>query len=166
MKAVIIDDERLARQELKHLLCKHSDTINIVEEASNGIEGIKAIKKHAPDIVFLDIHMPEMDGFEMLKQLDEIPKVVFISAYDEYALEAFKVNALDYLLKPVDPVRLSETLEKIQKENEDEFFSSVKNTREERKLDIKDRIYIKDGEKSFLDRKSTRLNSSHVRISY
>src|SRR5690554_8019734 len=146
MKAVIIDDERLARQELKHLLCKHSDTINIVEEASNGIEGIKAIKKHAPDIVFLDIHMPEMDGFEMLKQLDEIPKVVFISAYDEYALEAFKVNALDYLLKPVDPVRLSETLEKIQKENEDEFFSSVKNTREERK--------------------STRLNSSHVRISY
>lgn len=149
MKAVIIDDERLARQELKHLLCKHSDTINIVEEASNGIEGIKAIKKHTPDIVFLDIHMPEMDGFEMLKQLDEIPKVVFISAYDEYALEAFKVNALDYLLKPVDPVRLSETLEKIQKENEDEFFSSVKNTREERKLDIKDRIYIKDGEKSF-----------------
>ena len=149
MKAIIIDDERLARQELRHLLKKHSETITIVEEASNGIEGIKAIKKHAPDIIFLDIQMPEMDGFEMLKQLDEIPMVVFISAYDDYAVDAFKVNALDYLLKPVDPAQLAATLEKIKKDNEDEFFSLVSNTREERKLNNKDRVFIKDGEKCF-----------------
>jgi|SRR5690554_220973 len=149
MKAVIIDDERLAREELRHLLDKHKDTITIVEEASNGIEGIKAIKKHTPDIVFLDIQMPEMDGFEMLKQLEDIPKVIFITAYDEYAVDAFKVNALDYLLKPVDPARLAETLEKITKDSEDEFFSLVNNIREERKLTIKDRIFIKDGEKCF-----------------
>lgn len=149
MKAVIIDDERLAREELRHLLDKHKDTITIVEEASNGIEGIKAIKKHTPDIVFLDIQMPEMDGFEMLKQLEDIPKVIFITAYDEYAVDAFKVNALDYLLKPVDPARLAETLEKINNDSEDEFFSLVNNIREERKLNIKDRIFIKDGEKCF-----------------
>src|SRR5690554_6663393 len=78
MKGIIIDDERLARQELRHLLKKHIEAITIVAEASNGIEGIKAIQEHSPDIVFLDIQMPEMDGFEMLKQLDEIPKVIFI----------------------------------------------------------------------------------------
>jgi two-component system LytT family response regulator len=149
MKAIIIDDERLARQELKHLLKKHSETINIVAEASNGIEGIKAIKKHSPDIVFLDIQMPEMDGFEMLKQLEEIPKVIFITAYDEYAIDAFKFNALDYLLKPVDPLRLADTLEKIKEENEDEFFSLISNSREERKLNHKDRVFIKDGEKCY-----------------
>src|SRR5690554_6646701 len=118
MKGIIIDDERLARQELRHLLKKHNEAITIVAEASNGIEGIKAIQEHSPDIVFLDIQMPEMDGFEMLKQLDEIPKVIFISAYDDYALDAFKVNALDYLLKPVDPARLADTLEKIKAETE------------------------------------------------
>lgn len=149
MKAIIIDDERLARQELRHLLKQHSETIEIVEEASNGIEGIKAIKKHSPDIVFLDIQMPEMDGFEMLKQLEEIPKVIFISAYDDYAIDAFKVNALDYLLKPVDPAQLAATLEKIKKDTDDEFFSPVSNTREERKLNNKDRVFIKDGEKCF-----------------
>lgn len=149
MKGIIIDDERLARQELRHLLKKHNEAITIVAEASNGIEGIKAIQEHSPDIVFLDIQMPEMDGFEMLKQLDEIPKVIFISAYDDYALDAFKVNALDYLLKPVDPARLADTLEKIKAETENEFFSPVSNTREERKLNKKDRVFIKDGEKCF-----------------
>src|SRR5690554_2857228 len=149
MKAVIIDDERLARQELRHLLKKHADTIEIVDEASNGIEGINAIKKHSPDIIFLDIQMPEMDGFEMLKHLEEIPKVVFISAYDDYAIEAFKVNALDYLLKPVDPAHLAATLEKIVTDTDDEFSSSFNNTREERKLNNNDRVFIKDGEKCF-----------------
>src|SRR5690554_1206671 len=110
MKVVLIDDERLAREELKLLLKEFKDQVTIVREASNGKEGLKAIKELAPDLVFLDIQMPEMDGFEMLKELDEIPRVIFISAYDDYALDAFKVNALDYLLKPVDPARLADKI--------------------------------------------------------
>lgn len=149
MKVVLIDDERLAREELKHLLKEFKDQVTIVGEASNGIEGLEAIKKLSPDLVFLDIQMPEMDGFEMLKQLEEIPRVVFTSAYDEYALDAFKINALDYLLKPIDPERLKNMFEKIKNDSDDEFFSLSTNPREERKLDRTDRVFIKDGEKCY-----------------
>src|SRR5690554_1025994 len=150
MKAVIIDDERLAREELKNLLKKHSDNIEIIGEAENGFDGIKLIKETRPDLVFLDIQMPEMNGFEMIKKLDEIPKVVFVSAYDEFALDAFKINALDYLLKPVEPNRLKDTIEKIKSETiDDEFFSSVEDDREGRKLNISDKVFIKDGEKCY-----------------
>src|SRR5690554_5265914 len=90
--------------------------------------------------------MPEMDGFDMLKQLDEIPKVICISDYDEYALDAFKVNAIDYLLNPVDPARLADTLEKIKTETEIESFAPVSNTREERKLNEKDRVFSTNGD--------------------
>lgn len=150
MKAIIIDDERLAREELKSLLAQYSDDINVVGEAKNGMEGIEAIKRLAPDIVFLDIQMPEMDGFEMIKKLDIIPKVVFVSAYDEYALDAFKVNALDYLLKPVDPEQLKDTLKKLKSDKiDDEFVSNVENERVGRKLTVKDRVFIKDGENCY-----------------
>lgn len=149
MKVVLIDDERLAREELKLLLKEFKDQVTIVREASNGKEGLKAIKELAPDLVFLDIQMPEMDGFEMLKELDEIPRVVFTSAYDEYALDAFKINALDYLLKPIDPERLKAMFEKIKSEVDEEFFSHPSNPREERKLTRNDRVFIKDGEKCY-----------------
>lgn len=149
MKVLLIDDERLAREELKHLLKEFAGNITIVGEASNGVEGLKAIKELSPDLVFLDIQMPEMDGFEMLKRLDEIPRVIFTSAYDEYALEAFKVNALDYLLKPIDPTRLKDAIQKIKNDSEDEFFSPIANPREERKLNNTDRVFIKDGEKCY-----------------
>lgn len=149
MKAVIIDDERLARQELKHLLEEHKNQITVVGEASNGMEGIEIIKEKTPDIIFLDIQMPEMDGFEMLKALDEIPEVVFITAYDDYAIDAFKVNALDYLLKPIDPALLKTTLERIEENDSEEDFQSPENSRNERKLNIDDRIFIKDGEECY-----------------
>lgn len=149
MKAVIIDDERLARTELKHLLEQHTDTIDVIGEAVNAKEGIEAIEKQKPDVIFLDIQMPEMNGFEMLKELDEIPKVIFITAYDEHAIEAFKINALDYLLKPVDPERLKEAVEKLSANKDEEFESKVDTNRKERKLTINDHVFIKDGEKCY-----------------
>lgn len=149
MRAVIIDDERLARHELKSLIEECSDTIKVVGEAKDGLEGIKAIEKLTPDIIFLDIQMPEMDGFEMLKHLEEIPIVIFTSAYDEYALDAFRANALDYLLKPIDPAELINTIKKVEKDVENEFYSTITNFREGRRLTIKDRIFIKEGEKCF-----------------
>lgn len=151
MEAIIIDDERLAREELRNLLKKHEDVLTIVAEAQNGKEGIKLIEKHNPDLLFLDIQMPELDGFEMLRKLDEIPHCIFVSAYDEYALQAFKVNALDYLLKPINPDQLAQSIQKVRHEieAEDDFLYSIENSRENRKLGIQDRVFIKEGEKCF-----------------
>lgn len=149
MKAVIIDDERLARTELKHLLEKHSNKIDIIGEAVNAKDGIALIEKEKPDVIFLDIQMPEMNGFEMLKELEEIPHVIFITAYDEHAIEAFKVNALDYLLKPVDPDQLSVAIDKLSSNQEEEFESKIVSNRKERPLTINDHVFIKDGEKCF-----------------
>jgi len=117
LKTILIDDERLAREELKLLLNKY-DEIDIIDEAKNGEEGISKIKELKPDLIFLDISMPGINGFEMLKKLDEIPKVIFVTAYDEYAIKAFEVNALDYILKPVDPIRLSEAIQKLSKKED------------------------------------------------
>lgn len=149
LKTLLIDDERLAREELKLLLNKH-DEIHVIDEAKNGEEGISKIKELKPDLIFLDISMPGINGFEMLKKLDEIPKVIFVTAYDEYAIKAFEVNALDYILKPVDPIRLSEAIQKLSKK-EDEFASPLElnNSRKSRPLTINDSVFIKDGEKTW-----------------
>lgn len=150
MKTIIIDDERLAREELKKLL-KDYHEIEVIDEAKNPEEAIEKIKTLKPDLIFLDVQMPGMTGFDMLKKLDEIPKVVFVTAYDEFALKAFEVKALDYVLKPVDPARLEETMSKLMT-NDDEFQSSVgapKYDRSSRTLTITDSIFIKDGEKCF-----------------
>ena len=112
MKAIIIDDERLARQELKSLLSEYPE-IEIIGESSNAEDAIKQIEEKEPDLIFLDIQMPGKNGFEMLQELDKVPKVIFVTAYDEYALNAFEVNALDYLLKPVQTKRLDSTLQKL-----------------------------------------------------
>src|SRR5215212_2601992 len=114
MKAIIIDDERLARTELRKLLQDFPE-IEIVDEASNADEGIQKIENHNPDLVFLDIQMPGKTGFDMLSELDHAPQVIFTTAYDEYALKAFEVNALDYLLKPVEPRRLADAVEKLRR---------------------------------------------------
>src|SRR5919112_6162809 len=114
MKAIIIDDERLARTELRKLLQDFPE-IEIVDEASNADEGIQKIENHNPDLVFLDIQMPGKTGFDMLSELDHAPQVIFTTAYDEYALKAFEVNALDYLLKPVEPRRLADAVEKLKR---------------------------------------------------
>lgn len=150
MRTIIIDDERLAREELKKLL-KDYHEIEIIDEAKNPEEALEKIKNLKPDLIFLDVQMPGMTGFDMLKKLDEIPKVVFVTAYDEFALKAFEVNALDYLLKPVEPARLEETIQKLAI-NDDEFQSIAKVPkidRSSRPLSLKDKIFIKDGEKCF-----------------
>jgi two-component system, LytTR family, response regulator len=113
MKAVIVDDERMARKELQRLLRAHPD-IEIVGEASAGEEALELVGRVAPDVVFLDIRMPGMSGFDFLERLDDVPQIVFTTAYDEYALKAFEVSALDYLLKPIAPERLASALGRLR----------------------------------------------------
>lgn len=149
-RTIIIDDERLAREELKSVL-KDFNEINVIDEAQNGDEGIEKIKKHQPDLIFLDVNMPGLTGFEMLKKLDEIPHVIFVTAYDEYAIKAFEVNALDYLLKPVDVDRLNEAIDKLKSTDDNEFESSLTSRidRKNRPLTVEDKVFIKDGEKCY-----------------
>jgi two-component system, LytTR family, response regulator len=113
-KSIIIEDEKLARERLKLLLKKHEDVIEILAEAANGEEGLQLINSLKPDLIFLDIQMPGLTGFEMLQQLDDIPLVIFTTAYDEYALQAFETNTIDYLLKPIAPKRLAKAINKLQ----------------------------------------------------
>ncbi len=160
-RTIIIDDERLAREELKSLL-KDYHEIEIIDEAKNGEEGIQKIKEHKPDLIFLDINMPGLNGFEMIKHLEEIPRVIFVTAYDEYALKAFEVSALDYILKPVDPERLKEGIQKLTS-SEDDFVSSQQLviTRKDRVLNTSDKVFIKDGEKCwFIELSKVRMLES------
>jgi two-component system LytT family response regulator len=112
-KAVIIDDEVLARQRLTRLLKAH-DTIEIVGEASNGAEAVSQLEKLKPDLVFLDIEMPMYNGFEVLKRLSSQPKVIFTTAYDQYAVKAFDAESVDYLLKPIEKDRLAQAMNRLQ----------------------------------------------------
>lgn len=149
-KTLVIDDERLAREELKSILKSYSE-IEVIGEAQNGEEGLKMIKELDPDLVFLDVNMPGLTGFEMLKKLDEIPYVIFVTAYDEFAIKAFEVNALDYLLKPIDQDRLSEAIERLKKKDDLDFESShsFEADRKNRRLSADDQVFIKDGEKCY-----------------
>ena len=113
MKAIIIDDERLARAELRRLLAAHSE-IEIAGEACNGDEALTLIAQTSPDLLLLDVQMPGLTGFDVLERLDEIPQVIFTTAYDAYAIKAFEVNALDYLMKPIAPARLAGALAKVR----------------------------------------------------
>jgi two-component system LytT family response regulator len=113
MKAVIVDDERLARQELRRLLAAHPE-VEIAGEAASGEEALAQIEKLRPEVLFLDIQMPGMSGFDLLSRLNEIPEVIFTTAFDHHALRAFDANALDYLLKPIAPARLAAALKKLR----------------------------------------------------
>jgi two-component system LytT family response regulator len=106
IRAVIVDDEELARSLLREYLAGHPE-VEIVAECGNGFEAVKTIGELAPDLVFLDVQMPKLDGFEVLELLDSRPAVIFCTAYDEYALRAFEVHAVDYLLKPFGRERLA-----------------------------------------------------------
>ena len=117
MKALVIDDERLARLELRRLLAAHPE-VEIMGEARDGEEALALIAKLGPDLIFLDIQMPGMSGFDLLERLEDLPQVIFTTAYDEYALKAFEVNALDYLLKPVAPARLAAALARVRPRTE------------------------------------------------
>jgi len=114
MKALIVDDEPLARRELRRLLAVYP-WVQIAGEAGNIDEARVRIEESSPDIVFLDIQMPGGTGFDLLTQLDRVPRIIFTTAYDQYAVKAFDVNALDYLLKPIEPERLATALRKIEK---------------------------------------------------
>lgn len=162
MKALIIDDERLARNELGRLLQPFAN-IEVVGEAANADEAEKLVGELKPDLLFLDINMPGKDGFELLAALEVVPHVIFVTAYDEHAVQAFDVNALDYLLKPIDPERLGAAISKLAqlpKENE----AAREN------LTAEDRIFIKDGEKCwFVTLKEVRLFESegnYVRVRF
>ena len=111
IKVIIIDDEPLARSIVVEYLSKHAD-IEVVAECPNGFEGVKAIQQHQPDLIFLDIQMPKITGFEMLELLDHAPSVIFTTAFDEYAIKAFEANAVDYLLKPFSGDRFEKALAK------------------------------------------------------
>jgi two-component system LytT family response regulator len=161
MKAIIIDDERLARNELKTLLAEHKD-IEVIAECANAEEAKEKIEQLKPDVIFLDINMPGKSGLELVEEISAMPDVVFVTAYDEHALKAFELNAFDYLLKPVQPQRLAETLKKL---SEKELSSKNEYTGP---LDKNELIFIKDGDKCwFVKLSNVRLFESegnYVRV--
>jgi two-component system, LytTR family, response regulator len=157
LRALIVDDERLARNELCRLLASHPG-IEIAGEAANAKEARKAIADLEPDLLFLDVEMPGETGFDLLASLDSVPLVVFTTAYDEYALRAFDVSALDYLVKPIEPRRLARSVERllgITRQQGDESTSPVGSTEGEsgnvhRVLSPHDRVFVSDGERHWL----------------
>lgn len=112
IRTILIDDESLARDIVKHYLSSFPD-IEVVAECSDGFEGLKAITQHQPDFIFLDIQMPKINGFEMLELVENPPAVIFTTAFDEYAIKAFEVNAVDYLLKPIEKSRFDLAMQKL-----------------------------------------------------
>lgn len=138
MKVIIVDDERLARKELQSLLSKFPH-VEVLAECDSVQSATIEIDKLKPDLVFLDINMPGKDGFALLEELNYIPEIVFVTAYDEYAIKAFEVNALDYLLKPIQPERLEEALNK--------YTSSEIISNGELKLGLHDQVFVKDGDR-------------------
>lgn len=148
ISAAIVEDSRLARNELKELLKNH-ENIELVGEAANVDQGYDLIRSTRPQLLFLDINMPEKDGFELLEMLDEVPVIIFTTAFDEYAIKSFEYNALDYLLKPINEKRFAMAVEKVMaklqgKENEDHTSGQV--------LHENSQIFIKDGENCWLVR--------------
>jgi two-component system, LytTR family, response regulator len=117
LSAVIVDDEQLARDELSFLL-KDVGDVNVVAQGKNGLEAVQLIREHNPDLVFLDVQMPGLDGFGVIKKLLDkkiaLPKIVFATAFDQYAVKAFEVNAVDYLLKPFDKKRVAQSIQKVR----------------------------------------------------
>ncbi|MFD2743882.1 MULTISPECIES: LytR/AlgR family response regulator transcription factor [Sphingobacterium] len=113
IKTILIDDEPLARSILLEYLQSHPE-FDVVAECNDGFEGVKAIQQHKPDLVFLDIQMPKLTGFEMLELLDDQPHIIFTTAFDEFAIKAFEKNAVDYLLKPISPDRFEKSLDKFK----------------------------------------------------
>jgi two-component system, LytTR family, response regulator len=146
-RTIIIDDERLARNELKKLLQDFGE-IEVIDEAANVQEGIDKIEQHRPDLIFLDIQMPGKTGFDLLEELERAPKVIFTTAYDEFALKAFEVNALDYLLKPVEPRRLSDAIQKLhQEESREPSMNGSGVATRNGLLGEEDQVFVKDGER-------------------
>jgi len=164
---VIIDDERLARKELSSLLEEFKE-IEVIAECANAEEARKLIESERPDLIFLDIQMPGETGFDLLETLEYVPRVVFVTAYDEYAIKAFEVNALDYVLKPVEEERLEEAIRKVNEEFGEEQSDDASAPENEGKLGMNDQIFLKDGDKCwFVTLKDVRMFESegnYVRV--
>jgi two-component system LytT family response regulator len=146
MRAIIIDDERLARAELRKLLQDFPE-VEVVDEAANAEEGISKIESQHPDLIFLDIQMPGKTGFDMLSTLERSPNVIFTTAYDEFALKAFEVNALDYLLKPIEPKRLADAIQKLHLAESKELTNGNGEFVNRSLLTELDQVFVKDGER-------------------
>lgn len=140
MKAIIIDDERLARQELKNLLATHKE-IEVIAECSDALQAKEKINELKPDVIFCDIQMPGKTGLELAEEISGAVDIVFITAHDEHAIKAFELNAFDYLLKPIQPQRLSETIKKLS------IKETTNKTDNNSPLTRNDMVFIKDGEK-------------------
>jgi two-component system LytT family response regulator len=149
-KVIIVEDEAPARELIKAYLSDLND-IELVAECENGFEAIKAINAYKPDILFLDVQMPKLTGFETLELLDEFPEIIFTTAYDQYALKAFELNAVDYLMKPFSKERFLKAVEKARKRiaNKEDNISNVKNlvAQIKEKEEKIDRIFVKTGNK-------------------
>lgn len=156
MNVIIVDDEPLVRKRLRRFIKDHAD-VQVVAECSDGDSAVKAINKHTPDLVFLDVQMPGLDGFEVLSAIsrEKLPLVVFVTAYDQYAVKAFEAHALDYLLKPFDRQRFDEALDRarvhLSRETahaiDKRLLQLLEGLRQEKKYI--DRIVVKDGDRSF-----------------
>ncbi len=142
--AIIVEDSRLARAELKELLKNHSE-IEVIDEAENVDKAYALIVEKNPTLLFLDINMPEKDGFQLLEMLDKIPVVVFTTAYDEYAIKSFEYNAFDYLLKPINPARFSKTITKLLP-----FLAEKQEEKKQNTLTENSQIFIKEGENCWM----------------
>ena len=147
-KVIIIDDEPLARSIVKEYLQKHPQ-IELMQECNDGFEGLKAIQQHQPDLIFLDIQMPKINGFEMLELIEQTPAVIFTTAFDEFAIKAFEAHAIDYLLKPFSQNRFDKALQKWQDQKSSSKKESTKELLETASLSPaqNQRIVIKDGSK-------------------
>lgn len=147
--AIIIDDETLARELIKKYLTYHN-SIDVVSECSNGFDAIKKINELKPDIIFLDVQMPKINGFEMLDLLENPPIIIFTTAYDHYALKAFEVNAVDYLLKPFSLERFNEAVDKALHSLENKSLNETKIKKlvqaAEQSDEYLERIVVKDGQ--------------------
>ncbi|WP_459209757.1 LytR/AlgR family response regulator transcription factor [Aquimarina rhabdastrellae] len=141
--AVIVEDSRLARNELKELIKNHNE-IEIIGEAENVDEGYDLIITTRPEILFLDINMPGKNGFELLEMLDEVPLVIFTTAYDEYAIKSFEYNAFDYLMKPISAKRFGATIQKVLEKEQEQIVL------ESDKKNLNSQIFIKEGEHCWL----------------
>ena len=147
IKAVLIDDEPLARSIVIEYLQAFPE-ITIAQECNDGFEGVKAITQHKPDLIFLDIQMPKINGFEMLELIEEPPAVIFTTAFDEYAIKAFESRAIDYLLKPFSKERFGKAIQKwLQQRNQTEPKANTQTllTEEIRQPEERNRIVVKEG---------------------
>lgn len=144
MKVLLIDDEPLARSIVLEYLRDYPD-LKVVQECNDGFEGVKAIAVHRPDLIFLDIQMPKINGFEMLELIDEPPAVIFTTAFDEYAIKAFEAHAVDYLLKPFSKERFDKALQKWLSQQRREVSPALMLQEEVRQPEERTRIVVREG---------------------